>query len=149
MYYDDINVVSFVIESGKTLSIGVRFEANVKKWGRWSCFCCLFLSPVLWDYINGIQVSKFWLIIDRTSLIHLKALPTVCFVGLSYIFFIRCCIELKENIDKERGTVGSHEALMTFWQKCPQNSNTLWWLCFLCITFFLLFRVWHNRLIRD
>jgi len=27
------------MESGRKLTIGVRYEVNVKKWGRGSCFC--------------------------------------------------------------------------------------------------------------
>jgi len=32
-------MVSFVIKSDRKLNIGVKFEVNVKKWCRGSCFC--------------------------------------------------------------------------------------------------------------
>jgi hypothetical protein len=41
---DKIEVVSFVINSGRLLTLGVKCEVNVKKWGRGSCFCCFFFT---------------------------------------------------------------------------------------------------------
>jgi len=35
-----IEDVSFVIKSGRKLTIGVKFEVNVQKWGRGSWFFC-------------------------------------------------------------------------------------------------------------
>ena len=52
----------FVIESGRKLTTGGKFEVNVMKWGRGSCVCFLYLK-FLW-YINGIQFELLtdWLI---------------------------------------------------------------------------------------
>ena len=30
------------------MTIGVRSEVNVKKWGWWSCFCCLLCTCSIW-----------------------------------------------------------------------------------------------------
>jgi hypothetical protein len=40
--YGKMEVVSFVIESGRKLAIGAKSEVNVKKCDRGSCICCLF-----------------------------------------------------------------------------------------------------------
>jgi hypothetical protein len=45
----------------------VKFEVNVKKCGRGNSFCSLFLFKDIWVYINGIQLAKFGLLIERTS----------------------------------------------------------------------------------
>jgi len=33
-------------ESGRQLTVGAKFEVNVKKWDRGSSFCCLFY--IIW-----------------------------------------------------------------------------------------------------
>ena len=65
-------VVCFVITFGRKLTIGLEFEVNIKKWGRErvvSVVC--FISRAL-GYIDGIQLAKCRLLIDRASLMYLK-----------------------------------------------------------------------------
>jgi hypothetical protein len=38
-----IEVVSFLIKSGRKLTIGVKFEVNVMKWGQGSCYCSFLI----------------------------------------------------------------------------------------------------------
>jgi hypothetical protein len=42
IYYCKIKVLCFVIKRGRKLTIGVKFEVNVIKRVRGSCFCCIF-----------------------------------------------------------------------------------------------------------
>ena len=75
-----IEVVSFVIEVGIMLNIGLKFEVDVKKCDRGSCLC-YFLYLKSFGYVPGIQLAKLGLPIDRTSSIYLymrlKALVSV------------------------------------------------------------------------
>ena len=72
IYNNNIEVVSFVIGFGSNRTIVVKFEVNVKKCGRGNSFCSLFVFQDIWGYINGIQIAKFGLLIERTSSIYLK-----------------------------------------------------------------------------
>ena len=93
------------------LTIGVKFEVNVKKWGRWSCFCRFFYLNSLGN-INGIQIVKFGLLIDRTSSIYLKvrlkALTSVIFLFWLSFGINSASSEYRKRSAKKRGTVGSH-----------------------------------------
>jgi hypothetical protein len=53
-----LEVVCFVIESGKMLAIDFKFQVNFKKW--WGSRLCsnFLLSQPLWRYIYGIQLAK-------------------------------------------------------------------------------------------
>ena len=79
-YNCQIEVVSFVIEVGRMLTIGLKFEVDVKNSGRGSCYC-YFLYLKSFGYVPGIQLAKLGLTIDRTSSIYLymrlKALVSV------------------------------------------------------------------------
>jgi hypothetical protein len=46
-----IELVSFVIEYGRSLITGVKFEVNLTKWGRGSCFCWSFYLKFFWDIL--------------------------------------------------------------------------------------------------
>ena len=77
-----IEIVCFVIKSGRKLIIGVKFEVNFKKM---KLFLLFPLSQDLRGYINRIQEAKLGLLIDRTSSIlkvRLKALTSVLFCCL-------------------------------------------------------------------
>jgi hypothetical protein len=44
IYNGKIEVVSFIIKPDRKLTIGVKLEVNIKKWGRGNCFCSSFIS---------------------------------------------------------------------------------------------------------
>ena len=72
--------------SGKELDIGIKLERNVKKSRRRSCFCCL-LYLKFFGYINGIQSTKFGLLIDTIINIHeSESKGFFCFFFLKYVF---------------------------------------------------------------
>ena len=56
------------MEVGRKLTIGVKFEINVREMkARETVSVDSFISQVLWWYVNGIQLAKVELLIDRTS----------------------------------------------------------------------------------
>ena len=65
IYTDKIDVVSFFLEFGRKLTITVKFERNVKKWGTGSCLCWFFylkLYMVLWKYFSSwVYIFVVWL----------------------------------------------------------------------------------------
>ena len=62
-YNGKFEVVPFSIK----LTIGVKVEVNVKKWGRCNCFCCFFyLEFFFWVYDQN-PIRKFGLLFHRTS----------------------------------------------------------------------------------
>jgi hypothetical protein len=55
IYTDKIEaILSFEIESSRKLSIGVKFEVDVKKWSKWSCLCCCFFISI----VRGIVMES-------------------------------------------------------------------------------------------
>ena len=73
----------FYLKSGRKLTIGVKFQVNVRKRGRGSC--CFFLSQVLFDMLMESSQQNFGLLIERISSIYLKVRikdlsSVICFV---------------------------------------------------------------------
>ena len=77
-YNSKIEVVSFVIMSGWKLTTGIKFEVNVKKWGRRRCFVVSFISSssiymkvkvkLLASVINDIYIIS-WSLVDLVDTI--------------------------------------------------------------------------------
>jgi hypothetical protein len=73
-----IDVFSFVIESGRKMTIGVISPNEKQKSGS-----VLSIISSYFGYSNGIQLAKFGLLIDRTSPIYLNVkLKALAFVML-------------------------------------------------------------------
>lgn len=60
-YNGKFEVVTFVVTSGRKMTIGVIFEANVRKGDRGNCFCC-FVFFYVKLMVN--KIAKFELVID-------------------------------------------------------------------------------------
>jgi hypothetical protein len=77
IYNGKSDVVSFVIKPGRKLTISVKFEVNVKKWGRGNCFCC-FLN-ISWKFFRGMLMD-YYLTGGRGN-------SFCCFLNISWKFF--------------------------------------------------------------
>jgi hypothetical protein len=54
IYNDKIEVVSFVKEAGRKLTICIKFEVTMKKWERGSCFFYLKSGVYEWNQVNKL-----------------------------------------------------------------------------------------------
>jgi len=72
MHHGKDEVVSFVMEYGRKIAI-VKFEKNVRKGDRGSCFCVSFISSSL-ENISEIQLAKCGLSIDRAPSTYLNGM---------------------------------------------------------------------------
>lgn len=61
-----IYVFSLVIQSGRKMTIGVKFEVwiSLNEEEKTDCVDCIIARDLM--YINGIQLAKCGLLIDRT-----------------------------------------------------------------------------------
>ena len=64
------------MESGRMITIGVKFEITVKKWDRASWFCCLIY----------LKFSKLVLLIDRTSSMYINERLNAFDSGIMFVF---------------------------------------------------------------
>ena len=62
IYNGKIEVVSFVIDPGWKITIGVKFKINSRN----QTFFVVSLISSSIPYINGIQLAKFVIFLDRT-----------------------------------------------------------------------------------
>ena len=68
IYNGKFEVVPFSIK----LTIGVKVEVNVKKWGRCNCFCCFFYLQFFFWGIWPESNKKIWIIISQNIKKSLK-----------------------------------------------------------------------------
>jgi hypothetical protein len=91
------------------LTIDVKFEINVKQWGRWNCYWCSIFRGILIES----KLANFRMLINRTLSVQLKMrLKAFASVILFFFFYLWLVIlsarprrrKLKDKIGKLRST---------------------------------------------
>ena len=124
-YNGKTDVVSFVIELGRKLTIGVIYEINVRKWDREA------VSVISSDYVGVFYwtpMAKVG-IVNWQNVINILECKNKCLIFCdSFVFYkfqyIFCLIWVKENIGKMKGQFVSMVMPMVCWGMCSPNPNS-------------------------
>jgi hypothetical protein len=102
VYNGKIEVVFFVIESGRKLTIGVKFEVSVKTCGR---VVSDLLSPILWRCILMESTSQ---VINWQDMINIPdcALSSEIFYIINVFF--RCILKLQKCCHFQKRNLSKH-----------------------------------------